>query len=247
MTAQEISNDGAKLVRRVVLVCVACEVLLLLLDLSLSFSRLLPWRRLRHLFNIAREDGLATFFASTQALLVAVAVALIAWLLRRDGARPRRVLAWLALASSFAYLAVDDALGIHERVGSAAQGALGDNPNALAAYPSYFWQMVYAPIFGAMALLLVWLPWTPLRRSGGLALLLGGLACFVVAVGLDFLEGLDTAHAAIAASVGASQRTVGHLLRALEEELEMLGTTALLWAFGGHAASLARGRSIVVQ
>lgn len=60
------------------------------------------------MFNIAREDGLASWFAVTQTLFVALTLWLIYTLTKRGGGSRSKVYGWLVLTLFFAYMAVDD-------------------------------------------------------------------------------------------------------------------------------------------
>ena len=70
------------------------------------------------MFNTAREDGLASWFAVTQTLLIALTLWLI-YSVAKAGRKPRAiVVGWLVLALFFTYMAIDDGAQIHERLGS---------------------------------------------------------------------------------------------------------------------------------
>ena len=118
----------------------------------------------------------------------------------------------------------------------------------LNLFPSYAWQILFVPLFGLFGLLLLVFVWYELRDRTGLLL--------VVAVGLDFLEGLDADHpwnvyswitsrVDLADFTAARFRhspysTLKHFSRALKESLEMLAMTFLWVAFLRHIPSFAR-------
>ena len=67
-------------------------------------------------------------------------------------------------------------------------------PSVLNLFPSYAWQILFVPLFGLFGLLLLVFVWYELRDRTGLLLMVAAIACLVVAVGLDFVEGLDADH-----------------------------------------------------
>ena len=114
----------------------------------------------------------------------------------------------------------------------------------LAAFPSYAWQVVFLPGFALLGAFTLLFLWQRMPDLWGRGLVGGGLGCFVVAVGLDFVEGLPREHplnaqtwlidrldlyAVTRRHFGRSAfEVVAHFSKALEETLEALGTT-LLW------------------
>ena len=161
-----------------------------------------------------------------QTLLVAGVVWLI-YLHERRGHPPRWVRrGWLVVALLFTYLAIDDGAAIHERVGTAVDDWDG---GALAAlFPSYTWQPVFLPIFGSLALVMLTVVWHELRWTL-FVLFAAGMAMYVLAVGLDFAEGLE----------GVLVDDARHFQKVLEEFAEMLGTALLFGAFAGHLTAIA--------
>ena len=99
--------------------------------------------------------------------------------------------------------------------------------------------------------------WYELSDRIGLLLVLSALTCFVAAVGLDFIEGLDEDHpwnlyAWVTAHVDLSEftttrfrrppyETLEHFSRSLEETLEMLAMTCFWVAFVRHLPSMTPG------
>ena len=81
--------------RRVIVIvfasCLAAELLFVFLDATVNYSRWTDLGMIRRLFNITREDGMASWFGTTQTLLVALTVWCV-WLLKSSetGAGRRR-------------------------------------------------------------------------------------------------------------------------------------------------------------
>lgn len=240
-------------------ICLLIEILLVLGDLFLNMAHLTGHPPLARLFNITREDGLASWFGVMQTF----AAGLTAWLAYRvvdkQGRPGWRRAGWCFVAVLLLYLAIDDGTQIHERVGASFQPRhetsahhpapdelVGDPPTATPGrFPSYGWQVLFVPGFALAGLVLLAFLWQELQTSSNRWLLLGALACLAVAVGLDFLEGLPDNHPwnvyvwiiervdliDVTARYFDSlpYATIEHFSKSLEEFLEMVGIS-LLWA-----------------
>jgi len=240
----EVEIDARRVAWTLFLVWLGIEVALVLLDGFVNYARLADSKSLRRLCNIAREDGLATWFSATQALLVSG----VLWLVRAKAGRSpgakRDRLGWTVLAVSFAYLAIDDGAGIHERLGSTFSQAVersgegGPGAWLLQVFPSYPWQILLGPPLGALALYMVVFLARRLRDRGTRLLVAAALGCYAAAVGLDFVEGLAGGQDRLVEALDVRPYTVRHWLKALEEFLEMLGTTCFLTGFFRHLGEL---------
>ena len=235
------SPSASRLVARVLWTCVACEHLLVLLDAFINYGRLVPLSPVRRLFNIAREDSLATWFASVQTLAVGLTAALLAAAARRTDASRFRRAGWTIVAVFFLFMAADDAAEIHERMGSAfkaavapaVEGAAGSSVGQalLDAYPSYPWQLVVGPLFAAVGVFMLVFFWKAFPGRRARIMLGSAFALYAFALGLDFVEGIDGVHARLAEAWGCRTYTVRHFSKSAEEFLEMLGTTFFLVSF----------------
>ena len=199
---QASSPPGARLtfsanrVWRVTLItCLALEIVFVLLDYHVNYGRLTEIGALRRMTNIAREDGLASWFGTTQTLLVALTAWVIVLVVRAQQAAPWRLAGWTMAALLFTFMAVDDGAQLHERFGTVAQVVTEDaNLAVLAFFPSYTWQVVFGPVFATVGLLMAVFLWRELQDRVSLALVGGAFCCLGVAVGLDFFEGLGENH-----------------------------------------------------
>lgn len=238
-----------RLVWLVFLVCVAIEIILVLLDYHLNYGRGTEIGALRRLFNNTREDGLGSWFAVTQTTLVALTLWLVVAVARRMHSRGV-ALGWVILALFFSYMALDDGAMVHERVGTAfkelhrQEGAASWRGRVLAAFPTYAWQLVFVPVFGALGIFMLAFLWRQLVEPWARLSVVAALGCFALAVGLDFVEGLEpdhpwNLHAWLARGLDLEAfsrarfrrgafHAVGHFSRSLEETLEMFANT-LLW------------------
>ena len=236
-----------RLIDLVVGVCVGIEITLVLLDAFVNVEHGSSHGSIRRLFNITREDALPSFFAVTQTVLVSMTLWLIVALMRgRDGVR-RVTIGWVVLAIFFTFMAIDDGSKLHERVGSAFKAAtqMGESAGAerrgqiWKLYPSYAWQVVFGPLYMALGVFMVVFLWRVLDSFDQRVVVVAALACFVAAVGLDFIEGIDGAHEKVAKQWSARRYVVRHYSKSLEEFLEMFGTTLLLAVFLNHIARIA--------
>lgn len=253
----ELLIRPTRLARWVLVGCLLAEVTFVLLDYHVNYGRLTEVGAIRRLTNIAREDGLASWFGTTQTLLLSLTVWGI-WILVRGGGAPRwRRAGWLIIAAMFTYMAVDDGAQLHERFGSLSSALSEQGGSSLLdRFPSYAWQVLFIPVFGLFGLGLAAFLWYELDDRPSLVLVGVALGLLVLAVGLDFVEGLDEDHpwnlyTWLAARMDLSAWTMArfgrsaydaleHFSRSLEEFLELLANTLLWVAFLRHLPSAAR-------
>lgn len=224
------------------LACLIAELGLVLLDLSVNWFQWSDSRAIRRMFNITREDGLASLFAVIQTFVVALCVWMIYFVVVRNPDSKNRAGGWLVLALFFSYMVVDDGAMVHERIGSAFKQA-----NKGIELPSYTWQFVLAPFFIAMGLYMTWFLWQerkiPVRRD----LLLAALACLGTAIAIDFVEGLKDGYQPLVQTFGWSTKTIAHFSKSLEEFLEMLGMSLFFVFFLSYLGELTTKTEIVIS
>ncbi len=222
--------------------CVGFEVALVVADYWINYLEVIDVSAIQRLFNNSREDSLASFFGVTQGVLLALTFWAVWFVSRRRGEAPRVAAGWLVLAAFFSWMAIDDGAMLHERIGTAAEVMI-EPGRVLEGFPSYVWQAVFVPVFGALGLFCMLFLWTQLRGAGRV-LMLVAMACLPLAVGLDFIEGLEDDHAwnlfgwaaeyyhlddyTREASYPGGLETLRHFSRSIEETLEMFSAT-LLW------------------
>lgn len=108
-------------------------------------------------------------------------------------------------------------------------------------FPSYTWQMVFGPFFMAIGIFIIWFLWKSLEPRRLWNWFLVGISLYAVAIGLDFVEGLDSyPYEGIAAFFGTEEYRIEHLSKTLEEFLEMLGTTTFLIIFLKNLFNISR-------
>lgn len=226
--------DTGRFLWAVFLGCLIIEIALVYLDLTVNWWRWSDSGAIRRLFNTTREDGLASWFMVSQTL----AAAAVAWviftvLLHQHSAAVRRA-GWLVIAVFFTYMCVDDGALVHERVGTAF-----DNSTGTGGYPSYAWQYVLLPVFALLGGVVLLFLWREMPRAADRFRVAAAIACFVLAVAMDFVEGLDDGYGWLAASTGWQTGTIRHFSKSLEELVEMLGMSIFLVSFIGHLARVA--------
>jgi hypothetical protein len=250
------------LIRDVAFVAIGIEIALVLLDVVINFARPQGHGSIRRLFNITREDALPAWFATTQTLLIAVTLCVIWILVKHRGGSPWSRRGWLGLSVFFLYMAIDDGAKVHERVGTALGDFFQSGPKAerswvsrvVDLFPSYDWQLFVLPIFVAVGVGMLFFLWRELNEKRSRMLLLAALGCLAVAVGLDFIEGLDEDHAwnvhahldrwleldtwAESWFQKSGFDAVVHFSKAVEEFLEMLANTLFWVVFLRHLLGL---------
>ena len=240
----ELTLGSRRFVRTLIGLCVGAELAFVFLDYHVNFGRLTDIGMLRRFSNIAREDSLASWFGNTQTLLIAFTLWLIYVGVRQQEVAPWHKRGWLILALFFSFMAVDDGVQLHETVGAVVDH-LGD-----LAFPSYAWQFVILPVFVALGLFSLVFLWCVLERQSARLLVLAALCCFGIAVGLDFVEGLDRGHpwnipTWLSENIEFGDYTeyrfrenaydtLQHFAKSIEEFLEMLANTILWYVFLGY-------------
>lgn len=214
----KVEVDTRRTVTRVIQIALVLQLVVLVGDIVFNYLDVFGHLSIRRIFNIAREESFPTWFASTQALAVAVTAAGLWRITARQS--------WAWVAGFFLYISIDDAAQVHERVSTALADTFPTLP-FLSDYPSFSWHLLIAPILAAALLAVGAQLWVsdPTRQTK--LLVVAGLAAFAVSQGIDVLEGVDGLFDGWADDLGVAPYTVGHGLRTVEEMLEMLGTLAL--------------------
>lgn len=226
--------DTGRFLWVIFLSCLIAEVALFYLDLTVNWWRWSDSSAIRRLFNTTREDALASWFSVSQTLIVAfVAWGIFAVVYRRSAALERR-LGWLIIAAFFTYMCVDDGAEIHERLGTAFGESKGTRE-----YPSYAWQFLLLPFFALMGAFVLYFLWWEMPRMVDRVKVAAGIGCFVLAVGMDFVEGLDNGYQWLIQSLHWDAKTIVHFSKSLEEIVEMVGMSIFLVTFLGHLARTA--------
>ncbi len=196
---------------------------LLLLDLTLYYLDAAWW-----FLDITLEANLPTLYSSA----LAMGAGAVAWRIARLGGGR----GWYLVGAFFGLLGIDDLFTLHEQLGSyvgtlAEAGREGWLFEWLRGFRSYYWHVVAAPfyILAGVGLLLF------LRRGfddrGALWGFVGGMACYALAMSMDLLDGNVENYQWVMEYTPLAFADARHLMRALEECIEMLATVWILSAF----------------
>jgi len=210
------------------------EILLVFIDVALVQVRATYVPSVLFFFNLASELSLGNWFATIQTLFVGLVLWLIFLKVKRDFRW--QAWGWALLATFFIYLSVDDGAQIHEGIGISFNMMTRGKEYASAPFqfPSYTWQLVYGPFLGIMGVFIFIFSWKTLKDRTLRLLLVLALGCYVVAIGLDFIEGLEKGTKFIAEAFSLCPELFSHFTKVFEEFLEMLGTTFFLICFLKH-------------
>ncbi len=241
-----IELDINRISRNIFLFCLTAAISFVLLDLFVNYYELSQYVIIQDFWNIAREDSFASWYSFTQTFMVALTLWLLFFLLKHTSTSRLRVFGWFSVACLFSYIAIDDGIELHERLGSVFKIAFQPKPylglplswpsKLLLYFPSYPWQILFVPFFGMMGLFAFFFLWREFKHKFIKLLLVLAMACFIIAVGIDFIEGLDKHHkwnirTMIRDHYGLQEYTVRHFSKSMEEFLEMLGVTLFWTAF----------------
>ncbi len=240
-----IHINGQRLPGRILIFCLIVELLLVGLDAFINYGRFIDIGPVRRLFNITREDGLATWFMVMQTFLAGLVLWLIALVQRSRSASRSNWLSWGFLSGFFIYMSADDAAEIHERLGSTFKELLRtsqrDTSDSLLVqvqglFPSYEWHLVALPLLAGAGLFMLYFLLTEFRDRKSRLILLFAVGIMVIAILLDFFEGLDKGHpwnlhGWIRESFTLDNYTVRHFSKSIEEFFEMVSISLLLMLF----------------
>ena len=222
---------------------VTAEIAIVMLDALIAEFGWVSIGAARRLFNITREDGVANFFSSFQMLGVGAVLLLITLVVRgqNQGSRSGLVWGWGLITALFFYMGVDDATALHERVGTIfselVTGPAGrPDPGFLGqlydVFPSYTWQLVFGPFVAVSGLFVIVFLMRQLPALHLKLLVWVAMGLFVMAVGMDFVEGMENGFMLRVADVFSTYPgRAGHFSKSIEEFLEMAGTTIFLFVF----------------
>lgn len=251
-SATEVRISISRLTRRLFLTCLTVASLLVVGDALFSYMDLIDSGPIDRFFNITREDSLASWIAVTQNSFIALTAALLFAVRCHQPCEPWRKWGWLFATLFFGYIAFDDGTIFHERVGATLGSIISDAADEggrvgefLSAFPSYPWQLAFLPFLGVGAIILLRFFYLELERRRAFKLFVAAMSLFVIAVGLDFLEGLDpdhwlNFHERIRAAWDLRTYDVQHFSKSLEEFLEIIGTSLIWVMLLGHFAKIAR-------
>ncbi len=229
------------------MVCI--ELLFVIADAVINVGKMSEIGAIRRFFNITREDGVASWFGVTQTWMVGLTAGFLYFVVRSSGGARWRRVGWSIVALFLLYMAMDDGAMFHERIGTSVKtvihGEDADSGIAVAGFfPSYAWQLVFLPIFGAFGLFVLWFLNRELQVRRDKLMVVAAIGLLVLAVVADFFEGMDldhpmNLHGWIFYTWDVTEYQVSHFSKAIEEFMEMLAMTLLWVTFLRHLLRIA--------
>lgn len=172
-----------------------------------------------YFFDINREDSIPTFVASMGLGICSILLFIVGYLVRRKKLSDFPY--WIGLAIFFLYMAIDETVRIHEKMGGPLREIF--DPEAL-------YDMVWLIPYGALTILIgaIYLRFIlRLPRETKTLFIVSGLTYIMGAVGFEYLSGRQDALYGVA--------NFGYqLFVVLEEGLELLGTAIFMYSILNH-------------
>ena len=241
LASAEFDINASRFITWLFFILLGCEVFFVLGDAIINVERLTDLGPVRRFFNITREDGVASWFAVTQTWMLGLTALFLHYVTSAQKAERWRTVGWAIIAIFLLYMAMDDGSKFHERIGSSAKTMiLGEDADsgdpAVGFFPSYTWQLVFLPIFGAFGLFVLWFLNRELEIVRDKLYVVAAIGLLVLAVAADFFEGMDMDHPAnlhgwIKHTWDLSNYQVRHYSKSVEEFMEMLSMTTLWMVF----------------
>lgn len=223
--------------------CLGYELFLALADWVFVYNGVIDHRGFRRLFDVTAETALGTWFSVTQAFVIGCVALLIAFKCKLQSKSRFVIFSWIFIGLFFVYLSTDDAAKIHERTSPFIRHKLEVAGIMLSDFhPSYSWLALFFPVFSMVGLFIMYFLWRELRNLSSYLLIVGSIGVMMIAVILDFIEGLDPSHSLYLVQdvqniFQLNRYWTVHLFRLVEEIFEMLSMTGFLFVFLMHLCS----------
>ncbi len=223
---------SGRLVRYIALAAFGSIALVIVLDLIVAKLHVVPQEFLWTMFDLGSERNVPTWLASVLWLFTGIAALACLWVDERGRPRTLSGMVWLIMAVAFIYASIDEVATIHEEVGTFLTEEFARHASVALpeGSPHSPWILFYLPIvviFLALALVFLWRKLKGSRWSR-LCLLLA-VECYLVAIGLDYFQGLyPQYHRAVARTLGMKARPFVEVTIVTEEALELTATATLL-------------------
>lgn len=199
-------------------------------------------------FSLDAEANVPTWFSSAKLLAIALAGVYAFRVEGQAPSPPRYRPGWLAVATLFTALSMDETASLHERAARAlvSRGLTGNLRATLlggdATKDSFTWVVLFAPIAVGVFFFLATFAWTRRDRLGPLlALGAAGLFCFAAAM---MIEPAAIYFTPPMATWDAALRERYRIFSTVEESFEIFGTTMLLFATWLYVARLTADQTI---
>ena len=226
-------------------------------DIFINHYEWIESNAIQRLVNISRDDGLPNWFSSIQLLFISIVLWCMCLLLKYSYPplikKRLNIWGWALIALFFTYLAIDDGSRLHERIGTAFGNSMEarhvHDPGVLSGivdvFPSYYWQIVFVPIFGIVAIFTVFFLIKNLKSKKQIIFVFAGFACYVASVCLDYVEGLnESIYIPFAHFFNTDTHTILHFSKLIEEICEMIGNTFFMLVFTKQLLNLSQAWNI---
>lgn len=232
-----IKLNTKNLTTNLFLVIVTLEITLFLCDAFINYNQLSPYRSIRQMFNMTREDSVANWFASIQGLAVGITVWCLYFISRVQNFTFKKKLGYFLIAAFFTYVGFDDGCKFHERIGTVTADAFEHTAVTASgfsawvhSFPSYTWHVIFTPFLIGFGIYMLVFLLGETRTWDHKFLLFQGICCFGLAVVMDFVEGNANLITQFSSSLQAEETPFKHFLATTEEFIELIGTT-VFWMF----------------
>lgn len=233
----EINIDSNKFIEKVFFFLLSVELFVVFIDIVFNRMALINIGAIKRMCNIAREDSFGTWLSSFQLLAVSFVLFLILLAAKHAKENKKDLWGWGLLTGFYLFMSIDDSIKFHERIGTMVKVifkrmAKSGDDSLLSFFPTYTWQLVFGPFFAFMGLFIAYFLYKKLKGTPAFKWIIFALTCYVSAVCLDFVEGLDNhPYKSIAYFFKVKEGSISHYSRVIEEFLELFGTTCFLRAY----------------
>ncbi len=197
-------------------------ILLFALDITLYLDILSKNHYIKEYYdeylNITYETNIPTLFSALLSILTGLTAFFIYY--------EKKQMGWFISGIFFTYLGIDDGLQIHEYLGSFLGDIFLED-----GFISYYWQVFFDPIFILIGLYIFLFLTNSFKQEHCykcIIFLFLGFSFYAIAVGLDYYEGTDPDLRYFMHEYNLLYKQLIHIMRAIEEVIEMLGATMIL-------------------
>lgn len=237
-----------KLIRRIIIICLIFEIFLIFTDIFIASNMfiLIPVKSFRKIFNITGEHSLANFFSSIQTFCIGITLLCICFFIKAEN--QKKGIIWFFYGIFFMCIAIDDGIAFHESIGDWISYWINthDSPVAelMSLYPSYRWHITVGPFLLLAGLFMLYFLWHELKGLKVRRILFVALLCVISAEMLDYLDGMGKPVLLLQDLFHVNSVIIIHLMRIVEEYLEMLSMTLLWYVFLNYLSHSADGKTI---
>jgi len=219
-------NMGKKEIRLVVICLLLFEILLVAI-FAMDYLFAHPSYTIHKLFDLDKENTIPTWFASTQLFVTGLYILLIPGVIKREGKNALPKIFYYLFGLGLIFASMDEACSIHEKINMLIQVHFPGLPHFVNNYGQWIFPYLIAI---ALFLIIVRKPlltmWKECRKEA--ALILGGIALVILGGIVMEIIGFNFYYS-------ESHKLFYRIEVVLEEFLEMVGVTLILYGFMLHS------------